>query len=161
MKRILFVATITALSLSLSACDSGGDGDDETPSEAGTYEATAEGSIDKVLSGDATSTGIAGVWTLLMTKSVNKNGPEDTITLTRLNARPGEGTYSVDNSGTTFVGTALIDGTSFVASSGNLVITSSSSSSVRGTFGMSMASGSQTLTLEGSFNATNIEFGGQ
>lgn len=170
MKRSLFAGAICALILvSLPACDSNG-GNDETPDEAGTFTATIEGAIDAEVSGSAFSSGTGSAWALVLassqptskTEAVGSGDDESFSFVRALGGRPGEGTYSIFSDALEqsedFIGSVYVGGTFYSEATGNLVVTSSSSSSVRGTFAFNATNGSETITVEGAFNSINTEF---
>jgi hypothetical protein len=164
MKRTLFLSAISVLFLfSLPACDSSDGDNGEIPSQNATFEATMSGAVEGEITGTAFSSGTGVGWGLVLVTDAGKSGIEGSITFIRsLGGRPGEGTYSVveadEEETTDFYAVGVINSTAFPATSGNVVITSSSSNNVRGTFGFSATSGSQTLTIEGGFNAQNSSF---
>jgi hypothetical protein len=164
MKRTLLVGAISALFLfSLPACDSSDGDNGDVPSQAGTFEATVDGAVEGDFSGSAVSAGTIGGWGLVLTVSAAKNGLDGSITFIRNDgSRPGDGTYSVLGDGSEesddFYAVAVVNSSVYANVTGNLVITSSSSNSVRGTFGIQGSDGSQTVTIEGGFNSINSEF---
>lgn len=165
MKRTLLVGAISALFLfSLPACDSSDGDNGDVPSQAGTFEATVDGAVEGEISGSALSATGGGSWgVILNVVSGGKNGVDDAqIYIVRTGSRPGEGTYSVLGDGTEesddFYAVVVVNTTAYANATGNLVITASSSNSVRGTFGIQGSDGSQTITIEGGFNAINTDF---
>jgi hypothetical protein len=89
----------------------------------------------------------------------NQNGStaSPTISLGRNGGRPGTGTYSVSTTGTNnFIGTISVDpNRGFVASSGSVTITASSSSGVSGSVNITgnEVGTSSTITVTGDFSA--------
>lgn len=163
MKKLLLAGFALAFLLLLPACDGNGSGndDDDVPGAVATFNATLSGAMSGEISGTAFSGGPGGGsgWGLTLGVAPFKAGGLDgSITFVRETGnRPGEGTYSVlaEPSESDFYAIAIISGGVYNGVSGNLRITSSSSSNVRGTFDFNTSNGSETLRITGGFNATN------
>lgn len=167
MKRTLQLSILCSLLLvTMTGCDSGGGGEDDIPSSAMTFQATVSGAISTSLSGTALSGGPENNsgWALVLgvIPTAGKNGDGGSITFGRAEGnRPGTGTYSVngvEESGSDIYGIAILGSTAYTATSGSFVVTSSSSTNVKGTFNFTASNGSESVTIEGGFNATNYGY---
>ncbi len=173
MKRsFLTLAACFALLLSLPACDGDGSDPDDVPSATASFQATVTGAVSDDMSGTAFSGGPGDGtgWGVVMgVVSIPKNGGSGvngSISIVRNQGdRPGEGTFSIydpeSQQENQFYAVAIIDGGVYSGTSGNLRITSSGDSNVRGTFsftGTGGAGGTSSVTVEGGFNATNFSY---
>lgn len=167
MTRTFIAGVVSILFLfTWSACDGGNGDNGDVPSQTATFEATVSGAVEGEISGTAFSAGAGGGagWglTLAVVAPKTSSGLDASITIIRaMGDRPGEGTYSIlgvpDEESNDFYAGAVIGNGAYSATQGNLQITSSSGSNVRGTFGFDASDGTQTITIEGGFNATNVE----
>lgn len=166
MKRTFIAGVVCTLFLfTWSACDGGNGDNGEVPSQTATFEATVSGAVEGEISGTAFSggSGGGGGWGLVLGVVTLKtsSGLDGSITIVRnMGDQPGEGTYSIleipDEENEDFYAIAIIGDGAYSATQGNLQITQSSGSNVRGTFGFDASDGTQTITIEGGFNATNV-----
>lgn len=168
MKRTFLTGVACTLFLLLMPACGGdsSDGNDDIPSQTATFQASVSGSLD----GDVMGTAFGGGpndgtgWGLVLGVVPGKAGGLDgSITIVRNEGdRPSNGTYSIlgaqSEPAQDFYAVAIIGGGFYSSTSGNFVVTSSNNSNVRGTFGFSATNGTDTITIEGGFNATNYTY---
>ena len=165
MKNATTLLLSSIFLLTLAACDGdgGSDGDQQIPSQQGTFQATVSGAVSLDVSGTAFSGTAGGPWGLAMTVTSAKSGGYQAISVLRHGVgRPSEGSYTVGNADPEsgdFYASATIDNVNYTGASGSFSVASSTEASVSGTFSITLRSGTvanpQTITVAGGFNSTD------
>jgi len=167
MSRLLLTfASALLLTISLAACDSGSNNDDNGDGnvQPGTFSASVTGDVTASLSGAATSTVFGSTWGITLAP-----GTTQTITMVASGTgRPQEGEYvlrrATQEGGPVlageFFGSLVLQGSnSYSIREGTLTVTSSAPTRVEGTFTFKADRFvGEEVEVEGAFNTTN--FGG-